>query len=98
MTGDCFTTLRITRLPFYHVIQNHDLDAHKAIGEICRSTKVFEILKVKDFDQCQNDPLKVSSHPRSSTSSFSPNGKFISDDTLKVFLFLNKITKQETKF
>lgn len=85
VTGDCLTTLRITRLPFYHVIQNQDLDAHRIIGEICRSTKVYEILKIKDFDQCRTDPLKVSSHPRSSTFSFSSHGKFLSDGTLKRF-------------
>ncbi|XP_057364794.1 uncharacterized protein LOC130685509 [Daphnia carinata] len=85
VTGDCFTTLRITRLPFYHVIQNQALDAHKTIGELCRSAKVYEILKLKDFDQCANDPVKVSSHPRSSTSSFSSHRKFLSDGTLKRF-------------
>lgn len=97
VTGDCLTTLRITRLPFYHVIQNQDLDAHKIIGEICRSTKVYEILKIKDFDKCRTDPLKVSSHPRSSTFSFSSHGKFLSDGTLKVTLVLKKINKNLKK-
>lgn len=66
VTGDCLTTLRVTRLPLYQIIhESTTSDQHQLINEICRSTKIFEITKIKDFDQCRSDPLRVSFNPQS---------------------------------
>ena len=80
MTGDCLATLRITRLPFYQVMQDGDGDKHQVIGDICRTTKVYEITKMKDFDQCRSDPFQTSSNPPSAATFHGSR----SDGTLKV--------------
>ena len=63
VTGDCLTTLRVIQLPYYQAIQNQPVESHQIIAEACRSTKIYEITKVKDFNQCQSDPLQLSMHP-----------------------------------
>lgn len=61
MTGDCHTTVTVTRLPFYQIIQT--TGQHPIVNELCRSSKIFEFTKIKNFDQCRSDPLRFSSNP-----------------------------------
>ena len=45
------------------------------MADLCRSTNIYEIVKIKDFDDCRIDPLETRATPAQLRFSFSSNGE-----------------------
>lgn len=75
MTGDCLTTVHFTRLPYHRVIQQRPSDEDQVLADLCRSANVYEIVKIKDFDDCRIDPLQTRATPGALRLTYSSNGE-----------------------
>lgn len=53
-SGECQTWYHISRIPKQQLVSNPQL---LAVPELCEGFPVYEIVKNRDFDKCQNLPV-----------------------------------------
>ena len=81
ITGDCSTTISISRLPWSHVNNGQSDLKLGSFDAICKHKPVYQIVKTKDFNRCQSNPVWYSAIPSTHSCEF---GKSNCGDFMKV--------------
>jgi hypothetical protein len=55
VTGDCKTSIEISRLPYTQVFASAGFKLD-SFDDVCGSKPVYQILKTKDFNSCKSNP------------------------------------------
>ncbi len=55
VTGDCSTSIEISRLPYAQVFASAGFKL-ESFDDVCGSKPVYQILKTKDFNNCKTNP------------------------------------------
>jgi hypothetical protein len=80
ITGDCSTTITVTRLPLSQV-QITDAFKLGSFDAVCQDKPVYKIVKTKDYNRCQNNPVWSTANPSTHSCEF---GKANCGDFMKV--------------
>ncbi|XP_057375632.1 vitellogenin-2-like [Daphnia carinata] len=83
ISGDCSTTISVTRLPLAQV---YITDAFKlgSFDAICKDKPVYKIVKTKDFNRCQHNPVWATANPATHSCDFGKTdcGNFMKRSTI----------------
>lgn len=87
ISGDCSTTISVTRLPLSQV---YITDAYKlgSFEAICKDKPVYKIVKSKDYNRCQHNPVWSTANPATHSCDFGKTdcGNFMKRSTVYKYI------------